>query len=171
VRESGKSVMGWFDGCLEYCYIFIVSRRYRTIVLGGVVGIFAMLGCGNTVLDQVVVEDVWVRENIAPQKMTAAYLVLRNNGAATALVSAKTNVAQVTELHVVTAQENVMRMRKVERIPIPAGGAATLQPGGNHLMLIGLRRDLVLGEKIDVMLGFENGQTVAVSCVVKTIKN
>jgi copper(I)-binding protein len=130
------------------------------------------LGCGETELERrVVVEGVWVRENIPPQKITAAYLVLRNAGPATALVSAKTDVAEVTELHVMTARENVMRMRKAEGIPIPAGGVATLQPGGNHLMLIGLVRDLVLGETIDLTLGFGNGQTVVVQAVVRAIDN
>lgn len=126
-------------------------------------------GCGESSSRRVIVEDVWVRENIPPQKITAGYLVLRNEGEMTALVSARADVAEVTELHVMTARENVMQMRKADGITIAAGGMATLQPGGNHLMMIGLKRDLVPGEVIDLTLGFQNGQTTTVRAVVKKV--
>lgn len=126
------------------------------------------MGCGGGV-GQVRVDEVWVRENISPQKMTAGYMVVRNNGAMTSLVAAETDVAEVTELHVMTVNENVMQMRKVEKIPIPEGGVTTLQPGGNHLMLIGLKRDLKRDEKVGVTLHFENGQTLNVEAVVRAM--
>jgi len=62
-----------------------------------------------------------------------------------------------------------MQMRKADGITIAAGGMATLQPGGNHLMMIGLKRDLVPGEVIDLTLGFQNGQTTTVRAVVKKV--
>ncbi|MDA0710295.1 MAG: copper chaperone PCu(A)C [bacterium] len=128
-----------------------------------------VVGCGSDPGNQVVVEGVWVRQNIPPQRTTAGYLVIRNAGSATALESATTAVAEVTELHRVSAREDVMYMRKVDRLPIPEGGVATLQPGGNHLMLIGLKRDLVPGEKVDILLRFINGQAVTVSAEVKPV--
>lgn len=137
----------------------------------GVVVVFClvlMVGCGGRER-QIVVEGAWVRENIPPQKVTGAYLVLKNSGEATALVSASTDVADVTELHVMTAQENVMRMRRVERIPVPEGGVTMLQPGGNHLMLIGLTRDLKSGELIDLTLEFAQGQKMVVQAEVKKV--
>jgi len=143
-------------------------QRCGMVWLCFTIGFCLVVGCGGRE-GQVVVEGAWVRENISPQKVTGAYLVLKNNGAATALVSASTNVAEVTELHVMTAQENVMRMRRVARIPIPEGGVTMLQPGGNHLMLIGLRHDLEPGEKIDLTLEFEQGQVVDVQAEVRKV--
>jgi copper(I)-binding protein len=149
-----------------YCISSWTEWRGKSVMVWG--GCLLVMGCGDGG-GRVEVEDVWIRENIGGQKITAGYLVLSNGGEATALVSANTDVAEVTELHVVTAQNNVMQMRKVEGIPISAHGMATLQPGGNHLMLIGLKRDLVVGEEIGVTLRFENGQTTTVKAVVKEV--
>ena len=127
-----------------------------------------VIGCGDGG-QGVVVEDAWVRENIAPLEITAGYLVVRNEGEATALVSARTDVAGVTELHVMVVQDDVMRMRKVDEIPVAGYGVTRLQPGGSHLMLIGLTRDLVVGEEIGLVLEFDNGQTVEVKALVKEV--
>lgn len=115
------------------------------------------LGCSDRDISSVSIKNAWVRQNIPPQKMTAAYLAVHNRGAATALISASTPVAEVAEIHVMTTDGNIMRMKKIDRLPIPRDGSATLQPGGNHLMLIGLRRDLAPGDSLALTLTFANG--------------
>ena len=62
---------------------------------------------------------------------------------------------------------SVMGMRQIERLEIPAGGTVELKPGGYHIMLIGLTRELVVGEKIDITLKFEKAGDVKVTAEVR----
>ena len=60
-----------------------------------------------------------------------------------------------------------MRMRQVDAIDIPAGGEAKLEPGGFHLMCIGLNAELVEGESVDVTLTFEKAGAVTITLPIK----
>lgn len=87
---------------------------------------------------------------------SAAYFVMRNpGGEADRLVSARTAVAGAVELHRSAIEDGVMRMRQVEAIEVPARGETSLEPGGYHLMLIGLNRQLEEGDRFEIVLGFE----------------
>ena len=129
------------------------------------------VGCSDRDISSVTVKNAWVRQNIPPQSMTAAYLAIHNEGMATALISASTPVAEVAEIHVMTTDGNIMRMKKIDRLPIPEDGSATLQPGGNHLMLIGLRRDLAPGDSIALTLTFANGYAQEVRAPVVSFRD
>lgn len=129
------------------------------------------VGCSDRNISSVTVKNAWVRQNIPPQTMTAAYLAIHNEGMATALISASTPVAEVAEIHVMTTDGNIMRMKKIDRLPIPEDGSATLQPGGNHLMLIGLRRDLAPGDSIALTLTFANGYAQEVRAPVVSFRD
>ena len=99
---------------------------------------------------------------------SAVYLTVDNAGAkADALVAASTDAAKTVELHEVQKDGNVMKMRPVAKIPIPAGGKVQLKPGGYHIMLIGLAHDLKPGETIPVTLKFEQAGEVRVDATVK----
>ena len=124
------------------------------------------IACG-TPLPPLTVQNVRVRENIPPKKIAAAYMVIQNSGPQNALVAAQADVADVVELHVMVHEGDIMRMRKIDRIPIPANGTTTLQPGGNHLMLIGLQRDLKSGEEVTITLTFSDGQTQSLQAPVE----
>ena len=129
------------------------------------------VGCSDRDISSVTVKNAWVRQNIPPQSMTAAYLAIHNEGMATALISASTPVAEVAEIHVMTTDGNIMRMKKIDRLPIPEDGSATLQPGGNHLMLIGLRRDLAPGDSLALTLTFANGYAQEVRAPVVSFQH
>lgn len=99
---------------------------------------------------------------------SAAYMLLVNSGdTADALISAATDAADVVELHTVIMENNVMRMRPVEQIEVPANGEAELKPGGYHVMLIGLTRDLNAGDMVDLTLIFANAGEVQVTVPVQ----
>lgn len=87
----------------------------------------------------------------------AVFMQLTNQGRGDdRLISAQTDVADAVELHESKMDENgVMRMSPVANIPLPAGGSATLEPGGLHVMLIGLKRELAVGDKFSLTLNFE----------------
>ena len=120
------------------------------------------MGCREQTPASLTIKNARVRQNIPPQRITAAYVSIHNRGPANALISASTPVAEIAEIHVMTTDGNMMRMKKIDRLPIPANGSATLQPGGNHLMLIGLKRDLAPGDSLALTLAFANGQAQTV---------
>lgn len=112
--------------------------------------------------EDVVVRDAWVRESRAGGT-TAAYLVIENRSARPlSLVALETPVTGTTELHTMRLRTGqgggeMMSMVKVEEVPVPAGEAVTLAPGGYHAMLFGLTRPLAPGETVDLTLRFSNG--------------
>jgi copper(I)-binding protein len=87
----------------------------------------------------------------------AGFLTIRNTGTqADRLLSATSPVARNVELHAHVRDGEVMRMREAEGgIPIPPGGTVTLQPGGFHVMLIGLKEALAQGGEVPLTLRFE----------------
>jgi copper(I)-binding protein len=113
------------------------------------------------------IEQPWTRA--AGQGMQGAgYLTIRNTGAqADRLVSASSPAATRMELHTHLRDGDVMRMRPVEAIPVPANGTVTLEPAGLHLMLMGLTRPLNQGETIPVTLRFERAGEVTVNLAVQ----
>jgi periplasmic copper chaperone A len=100
---------------------------------------------------------------------SAAYMVLVNNSAeADRLLKAESDVAGAVELHISEVKNDIMTMRQVQAIDIPAGGQVELKPGGLHVMLIGLKRPLQAGEKISLVLTFEKAGQVMLEVEVKT---
>lgn len=113
------------------------------------------------------IEGAWARPGDAGG-ISAVYLVVSNTGeTADALVAAQSEVAQVVELHQSRMAGDVMQMRPVERVEVPAGGRVELAPGGYHMMLIGLRRELRPGERFPIILRFERGGEITVDVEVR----
>ena len=110
--------------------------------------------------------DVWARA--AATGNSAAYMILRNGGdSADRLIKIESDVADAVELHKTTMEGSMMKMAPVENIEVPAKGQAKLEPGGLHVMLIGLKRELKPDEKIKLRLQFEKGGTQEVEAVVR----
>lgn len=98
-----------------------------------------------------------MEEGTASGATSAAYMILVNNSdKADRLLSATTDVAETVELHNSEMADGVMRMRPVETIDIPANSKVELQPGGLHIMLIGLKQDLNDGDTVNLTLTMEN---------------
>jgi periplasmic copper chaperone A len=103
-------------------------------------------------------------------KIAAGYLTLVNgSGEADALLSAASPRAARVELHEMAMDGDMMRMRPVARIPVPAGGQVQLKPGGLHLMFVGITAPFTEGETIPVTLTFEKAGAMEVSLPVKRI--
>lgn len=99
----------------------------------------------------------------------AGFMTLRNAGAQPdRLLSATTPAARVVELHTHLREGDVMRMRPVQDIPVPAGGSVELRPGGLHLMLIGLAAPLQQGGRVPLTLRFERAGEVQVELSVES---
>jgi hypothetical protein len=111
--------------------------------------------------------EAWVR-NANQGEITAVYMILHNHTDVNdALVGVSTDVAEVAELHLSEVKNDVMTMTLQERIEIPADGEVVLESGGYHVMLIGLKQDLQVGDEITITLNFENYPDVTVTVPVK----
>ena len=125
----------------------------------------------------IVVEELWARRSPMmprhghhgrPTGNGAAYASLRNSGSEEdALIGAETDAAEMVELHETIVESGVMRMRPVTRLSVPPGGSLELRPGGLHLMLINLRRDLRPGDRFTLSLTFERAGRLVVDVPVR----
>ena len=107
------------------------------------------------------VADVWVRPTVQGQASGGGYLRIDNKeGTADRLLGASAEVSASVELHSMTMEGDVMRMRRVEAIDVPAGGSVELKPGGLHLMFIGLKGPLKVGSSFPLTLRFERAGEV-----------
>lgn len=118
---------------------------------------------------ELMVMNPWARASAMEGGNSAIYLTLMNGtGNDDTLLSAASDVAEVIELHESKMDENqVMQMSPIPNVPVPAGGAATLEPGGKHIMLIGLKQPLVVGDKFKVTLTFEKGGPMEIEAEVR----
>ena len=84
------------------------------------------------------------------------------------LVAVQADVANAVEIHETQMEGDVMRMRQVEGgIELPPRTQVELKPGGYHIMLIGLTRDLAVGDKFPITLQFASGATLEVEAEVR----
>ena len=103
---------------------------------------------------QTTVKDPWVRGTVAGQKATGMFgQVTSTTGGK--LVSASSPVAGMVEIHEMVMDGNVMKMRAVTGLELPAGKAVDLKPGGYHVMLMDLKQELKVGETVPVTLVIE----------------
>lgn len=100
------------------------------------------------------IKDPWVRATVAQQKATGAFMQLTAK-ADSKLVEAKSPVAGVVEIHEMAMDNNVMKMRQVPGLALPAGKAVELKPGGYHVMLLDLKAQVKEGDVVPVTLVFE----------------
>jgi copper(I)-binding protein len=118
------------------------------------------------------VTDAWVRATVPGQPVAGAYLTIRSRQAAQ-LVGVKSAVAKSAEIHSMSDEAGVMRMRKLEALALPAGEPVELKSGGNHIMLLEIKRQLKAGEKVPLTLTVEQGgkkKAVAVEAEVREAK-
>ena len=115
----------------------------------------------------IVVEQPWARAALQGGN-GGAFLTLRNSGtAADRLVSASSPLARAVEIHETVREGDVMRMRPVTAIEVPAGGSVTLRPGGSHVMMTGLTQALRAGTTVPLTLNFERAGAVQVQVAVQ----
>ena len=115
-------------------------------------------------------EDAYIRAMPPGQEVTGSFMVLQNpTPKDIALIRAESDVAKNVELHNHIKEGGMMKMRPVKQIDIKAKSKTHLKPGGYHVMLIGLKRDLKLGEKIPMSLYFSDGTVQKIEAPVKKI--
>ena len=97
----------------------------------------------------------YARATASGQTTGGGFLKLENVGADDKLLSASAAVSSAVELHLMTMEGDVMRMRQVDGIALPAGKTVELKPGGLHIMFVGLKAPLKAGDAFPLKLKFE----------------
>jgi len=118
--------------------------------------------------DSVVITDAWVKS--AEEGMSAAFGILENSGTADAVVvSASTEASPMIELHETIENDSgeMVMQEKDGGFVIPADSTFALEPGGNHIMLMGLAAPLAAGEEVSFTLTFEDGSEYTFTAPVK----
>lgn len=115
------------------------------------------------------ISNSWVAASLGKSPMGVAYLTISNQSKDKLILEKVTgNVSEAIEIHThMKSDDGMMQMRKVENVAIMAGEKAVFEPGGLHLMLIGLKHPLKAGESVDLTLHFANGETIATTFEVK----
>ena len=118
----------------------------------------------------VIINQPYARATPPNAVTSAVFLELINNAEQDRiLVNAKTSAAKKVELHDVFHDGDIMQMRKIERINIPAQSQVSLKPGNKHIMLFDLTKPLVEGENIEIELLFANGKKQTIQAPIKHV--
>lgn len=105
------------------------------------------------------VEAAWARATVQGQKGTGAFMKITANEG-TQLVGVSSTVAGVAEVHEMKMDGDIMTMRALPSLDLPAGKAVELKPGGYHIMLMDLKQALTVGSKLPLTLSFKDAKGV-----------
>lgn len=126
---------------------------------------------GHGQAGDVMVHDGWARASLGKAPNSTAYMTLMTKGdAADALIAVSTPLAEKAELHTHVMDGDIARMRPVEAIEIAPGEPAVLEPGGLHVMLMGLEEKLEEGSTLLLTLTFENAGEVTLDIPILGLK-
>jgi periplasmic copper chaperone A len=144
-------------------------RPGRVLLALGAVAVGAatfMAACSGPGAAQVA--DAWARPGAAGAESAAYLTITAPSGQADALLSASSPAANMVQLHEVsTDAEGMTGMHHIDRLDIPAGQTVRLEPGGYHLMLMGLTGELEVGGTLELTLVFERAGSVVVQAEIR----
>jgi copper(I)-binding protein len=160
-------------------------RKIRSLGLIACLVMAALAACGAPAGPGIKAEDVWARPAMAIQESGASsgeetmakgmagtgavFMLLKNEGGeADRLIGGLTDVAKVVEIHETVMAGEVMKMQMLAQgLEVPPKGEVLLKPGSYHVMLIGMERDLKVGEMFTIELLFEKSGTIALEAEVR----
>lgn len=138
----------------------MVNLRHWGVIAALAASGYASLASAHS--EKVAIEGGWVRATVAGQKATGAFMRL-TAAHTTQLVRAESPQAGISEIHEMKMDKDVMKMRAISALELPAGKAVELRPGGYHIMLMDLKQPLLKGSTASVTLFFKDAQGVETS--------
>ena len=132
--------------------------QFKILCIGCVALATSLVITGAAGADSVKISNAWARATAPGQTTAVVYMELTSDTNA-ALVAAGTPLAQRAELHSMSTEGGIMRMRPLPRIELPAGKTVKLAPSGVHLMLIDLTQPLKAGGKLPLILSVQSSGT------------
>ena len=116
------------------------------------------------------IEGAYARASIPNMPNSAAFFVIKNNSDKDiAITSANSDVAEKNELHTHIKENKMMKMMKIEKLVVPAKSSLELKSGGDHVMLMGLKKELKVGDEINLELSFSDGDKKSIKVPVKDL--
>ncbi len=134
----------------------IVSRLSALPLARLAASVFA-LALATGAAAEVRVDEPWARATVAGQQASGAFMTLTSSIDAK-LVGVQSPAAGTAEIHEMALENNVMRMRSIDSLALPAGKPVELRPGGHHLMLLDLKKPLDAGQSVPLTLTIEDAQ-------------
>jgi copper(I)-binding protein len=128
----------------------------------------AIAGSTAAMAQGIEVTDAWARAMPGGAQTGAVYMTILSP-TPDRLTGISTPVAQKAELHSMTMDNGVMKMREVDGVDLPAATAVTLKPGGQHIMLTGLAHPLREGDSFPLTLSFAKGGNEQITVAVKGV--
>ncbi|NOT66898.1 MAG: copper chaperone PCu(A)C [Methylophilaceae bacterium] len=116
--------------------------------------IFGFIADNARAAEEITISHAWARATAPGQELGAAYMTLQSL-ANTSLFKVESTAAASVEIHSMTMKSGVMQMRKLDNLVLTANKLVALEPGGFHLMLIGLKKPLTAGDEIKLSLYFK----------------
>jgi copper(I)-binding protein len=147
-----------------------LSRIFALAALSAVV-IAAPVRAEDIKAGDLVITQAWSRATPSGAKVAGGFLTIENKGSAPdKLIGVSADIAGKAEVHEMTSDNGVMKMRPLDKgLVIEPGKTVKLAPGGYHLMLQDLKGAFKEGEKVPVTLEFEKAGKVAVSLDVQGV--
>ena len=106
--------------------------------------------------------DAWTRPSMKGET-AAVYLLIHNHTAKDdKLIGLSSNLAKAAEIHKSSSENDIMKMEMLASLPLASGDEYTFEPGGLHVMLVDINRDLKAGDRFDLTLHFENHEDITV---------
>ncbi len=116
------------------------------------------------------IEGAYARPSIPNVPNSAAFFVIKNNSDKDiAITSANSDIAEKNELHTHIKENQMLKMMKIEKLVVPAKSSLELKSGGDHVMLIGLKKELKAGDEISLELSFSDGDKKSIKVPVKDL--
>ena len=116
------------------------------------------------------IDGAYARASIPNVPNSAAFFVIKNNSDKDiAITSANSDIAEKNELHTHIKENKMMKMMKIEKLVVPAKSSLELKSGGDHVMLIGLKKELKAGDEINLELSFSDGDKKSIKVPVKDL--
>lgn len=138
------------------------------IVIAGIAFSSSLLA-QSALVGPIKIENAYTRATVPGQQVAGGFMKIENKGTTDQLVSASSPLAGEVQLHEMAMEGNVMKMRQVKDITVPAGGAVELKPGGLHLMFMNIKAPLAAGESVPVKLKFAKAGEVEVKLPVNAM--
>lgn len=129
---------------------------------------FASLAACQSQNKELTIQNAWGRPGVSGSNSAVYFTIDNPLSQSNELKRISSDVAESVELHMSSMDANgIMMMRPVESIEIPAKSTVDLKPGGLHVMLVGLKQDLITGGSITINLDFENTGSLTIEVPIK----
>jgi copper(I)-binding protein len=122
-----------------------------------------------TTVGGLIISNIWARVTPKTSKTGVAFFIIKNKSKSdNVLLGVSSEIAKKTEIHHGSIENNIMRMRRVGNVNLPAGSVTELKPGSFHIMFIGLYKPIKEGDLFPLILTFKTDKNVKV--LVKAFK-